>query len=670
MHPSQAHRRSDVQGLRAVAVLAVIAFHLGSPLRFGYLGVDVFLVISGYVICASLLREFARTRRIRLGAFYLRRVKRLFVPLLAAVGVSVLLFALVGPFASQRLVSNQTLAALGAFANLHFFVESGGYFTPALGSSFLLHTWSLSLEEQFYLVFPVGLLLLSRGCARVAPSRRFEAVACVLVFVGLANLAAVALFLDRFPGDVQFVNGTALSLGQHITLDSQGFAFFMPFTRGWQFLAGAAVAAVTLEWRTSGPGRAGTTLVLRVASYITLASLAAFFVWSTQESDRFLSVGRLGTTVLTATLIGLGTRRLNAWVLESPLMQAIGDRSYSLYLWHFPFLLFAELLPGRSPWATAVALGVSVLAAELSFRLIERPLQLMPAERFLPRAGRPLAGGLVVALLLVLVTRAGALERVAERSGRYAPTAPPQVSWEIENEFCETGLVEGYVCRSRPDGADVVLVGDSHAMALAPGLQAAAERSGRSWSVLAKPRCSFALFPQDDSCETWLSSALAQIDALAPRMVMVFQCARVRVGCPELPMTADAQMEWVLGVREAVLRLRREGIAVLLLADTPVVDPADVSQSFLFAGSNARVRTPDDLAIQRSEVLALVQEHIVDQGLVLQHLDLADGLCDPGSCRYESVSGEPLWFNADHLSYAGALDRSDLLSRALAEFAR
>lgn len=186
---SSSSRRLDVQGLRAIAVLMVIAFHAKLPLPGGFVGVDVFFVISGFVITSMLLREHARSGRIDLKRFYIRRFKRL-TPALAVMVVITLVAStlLSSPLGPQQNTALTGLGAIALIANLVIAQTSGGYFDAPAATNALLHTWSLSVEEQFYLVFPV-LLIVSLRFAR----RRPWAPAGVVAVVGLVSfVAAVA----------------------------------------------------------------------------------------------------------------------------------------------------------------------------------------------------------------------------------------------------------------------------------------------------------------------------------------------------------------------------------------------------------------------------------------------------------------------------------------------
>ena len=242
--------RADIQGLRAVAVLVVIAFHAGLPLSGGFVGVDVFFVISGFVITAMLMREWDLTGSVSLATFYLRRAKRLTPALALVVAFTAVASSLfLSPFEQQVQASQTGLGALGLVANWVIAVQTGDYFGPSAESNPLLHTWSLSVEEQFYLVFPIVILAAWRLGRRLG--RAHLAAVLVVSLMGLASLA--------------MIRGSSLG----ISADSWVIGYYSPFNRAWEFAAGAFLALLAPVLPRNKPaatiaGVAGVALLVLV----------------------------------------------------------------------------------------------------------------------------------------------------------------------------------------------------------------------------------------------------------------------------------------------------------------------------------------------------------------------------------------------------------------------
>jgi len=371
--------RPEIQALRAVAVGAVVLHH-GWPAvaPAGYMGVDVFFVISGYLITALLIREVGRTGGISLGAFYLRRARRILpAAVVVLVAVSALTLAVVPPrdwadwfrqiVASSLYYENWQLAAdsqIPAYADL----ES----TP------VQHFWSLSVEEQFYLVWPLLLIV-----AVVYARRRGRAIASpLLVVLGFVTAAS-------------FVHSLLLTSSDH------NLAYFSTIARTWEFGAGGLLALLA----TTTPR--GREVLRTVVSWCGLLLIAVPIV-AFRDPEVFPGVWALLPVVGTLAVIWAGTpatRWSTARVAGLRPVQWVGDVSYSLYLWHWPIFMFAPLLIGMpSPaWVMALLVVLSLIVAGLSKRLIEDPFR----ARRNPVARRPsvLLGGL--GILVAAIVSAG-----------------------------------------------------------------------------------------------------------------------------------------------------------------------------------------------------------------------------------------------------------------------
>ena len=339
--------RTDIQILRAVAVLAVIVFHAGFPLRAGYLGVDVFFVVSGYVIAALLIGEFRETGRLQLGRFYLRRIRRL-VPALAVMVTVVAFFSmLVYPvYSTFRPGFISGISGLFFTANVAIDRLNWDYFAPLSEWNPFLHLWSLGVEEQFYLFFP-GFLILTLFVAKKRPhyGGRIILAAIVVSFV-LAVFGASDLKIQ-------------LPFGQSFV------GFYSPVTRAWEFLIGVLIALL--------PARRVTSFASKVILVLASAGLVGSFVFL--EADIEDRVFPLVILVLsTAGIVWVGRVKPHAdqpMNILAKFMARIGDVSYSLYLWHWPLMVLLSYVLPASQWAKPLSLFISVPLAIVFYHLIE-----------------------------------------------------------------------------------------------------------------------------------------------------------------------------------------------------------------------------------------------------------------------------------------------------------
>ena len=363
--------RPDIEGLRGIAVLLVVLFHAGLPVAGGFVGVDVFFVISGFLITGLLLREHDRSGRVSFARFYARRVRRI-LPAAAAVLVVTLAaaYALVGPLDRPDVMADGASAAISV-ANIRFALAAGDYFTTITQPSPFLHFWSLAVEEQFYLVWPAVLFLIARGGRRGVP------------------LMLLAVLAASFAANVW------------LTASATNWAFYSLPGRAWQLAAGGllALAAGSLE--------RFARILLALAGWLAAIALAAsaLLLSSSLPYPGLLAVA---PTASAAVLIATGTA---AWgprlLLATPPIRFLGRISYSLYLWHWPILILPAIALGAPlELAPRLALaGAAVLVAWASWRLVEEPFRRGRLALARPRFVLP-AG---VAAILAVVALAGAL---------------------------------------------------------------------------------------------------------------------------------------------------------------------------------------------------------------------------------------------------------------------
>jgi peptidoglycan/LPS O-acetylase OafA/YrhL len=451
--PEPAGHRRDIDGLRAVAVLAIVAYHAFPRwIPGGFVGVDVFFVISGFLI-TGIIDRAREAGRFSYLAFYLRRARRIvpaYVVVLAATAALSLWLLL-----PLRLTwVGGALAASGLFLTNFAFTMSFGYFTPVVQQNPLLHLWSLGVEEQFYLVWPLLLAALSWKALRRA---RF-AVAVVVLAVSLA----AAQWLTTHDGAV--------------------WSFFLFPTRAWEFLAGGLLALAP-RFAPRGPASANAAGAVGLA--LILGSIALL-----SDATPFPGLSAVPACLGAAFVLwsGIGRDPAATAVLRSAPAVGVGLVSYSLYLWHWPALIFAREYAQRDlrPLEIATVLALSAGLAVVTWRYVEQPWR----RRATPRPARALA--LTLSPLLAFVALGAALFLTHGLPTRLSPAARQAAN--IENtdvnprrQACFTNLkpVAPNGCRygaaTDAKDYDVLVWGDSHADAVTPGVVDWA--TARGWSV-------------------------------------------------------------------------------------------------------------------------------------------------------------------------------------------
>lgn len=418
-------RLPALDGMRAVAVYLVVAFHAGVT-RFegGFIGVDVFFVLSGFLITRLLVAEYASTGRIDLVGFYARRARRLLPAAWVAVLVTAVVFMAFSNPVERADALDDARAAILYFANWHFIGAGQDYFAESIASSPFLHLWSLAVEEQFYLVWPVasiGLLALWRR--RPVAATGLVLVAAVVSAWWAASVASTDLLRAYYGTD----------------------------TRAYQLLAGAGLALV-LAHRDGGARRPISRSVAEVA---LAGGLAGVFLVAMRPGTDAVDRGMLAaavTVVMVAAVAGRpsGTPGPIERVLASRPLVMLGGLSYATYLWHWPLVILLErTLVLETGTRFVVVTLASTAAAKLSMDLIERPVRRrIGRDRRIDRAtiAIGLAGTLLIGLLAVpAIFRADVAQvRAAERPGFVPPpitvtVPPPTTSIELPDGDAETG---------------------------------------------------------------------------------------------------------------------------------------------------------------------------------------------------------------------------------------
>jgi peptidoglycan/LPS O-acetylase OafA/YrhL len=610
--------RDDIQGLRGVAVLLVVLGHAG--IRFlagGYIGVDVFFVLSGFLITGILLASAAKHGRISMTAFYARRARRILpAAALTLVVTDIVAYRLLN-FVRARETMWDSIWAAAFGANIHFARESTDYFARAQPPSALQHVWSLSVEEQFYLVWP-GLLAISLFGFAVLLHRRRQSEGGV-TDVGMGRLLAV----------IGVATAASLAYSIYDTDASRTSAYFSTLARVWELGLGAALAiAATSVARVPAALRA----VGGWAGLVAIALAAVLF----SERTAFPGYAALLPTVGAALLIGAGigdsaSRFGPGRLLAVGPLRYVGDRSYAFYLWHWPVLILAAeyaghnlsvvtnllLLAGafaisivsyrlvenpirRARWSNRqsavlwpASIGAVVLVAGLTFNFINgtasrldaaaaaaRPVRLAdpkPLASFQPARGTREAkgpeGGLVLPAVVAAVKAARSSAPIP------APLVPSPSSLLHDVYLFPSGCApndpdtSAKICRlgAPSSKTTVVIVGDSHAQMWMPTLLALAPK--KRWAVipLAKSGCNpsrwiksspgSATVPTDAQCQAWYRWMQTQVKALHPSVTLVTGAYGGSLGA-----RADAVVNAITSFTTAAKRSSKN---VVVIGDTP-----------------------------------------------------------------------------------------------------
>lgn len=482
--------RPEIDGLRAVAVAPVVLFHAGvQQISGGFLGVDIFFVISGFLITSILISELA-SGQFSFRAFYKRRARRI-LPALLVVIVSSLPFAWLFMSHGEFLVTARSAIYVLLFASNFFFFKQSGYFERSAESSPLLHTWSLGVEEQYYIFFPVLLWLVWRRAPRlVAPVLGLHFVASLLLCIGAAR---------SYPD----------------------FAFYLPLTRAWELLAGALCALLTEKPLT------------RFSNWLSAAGLAAILVslFSVRDDMPWPSaITLLPVAGVCLILLYAQAGTPVARLLSSPLLRGLGLISYSVYLWHQPVFALARIqsFGAPEPAVMAALCGLVILLSVVSWRYVEQPWRNGKLPAFAPgRLAQTiavtsialLAGGLLAGFATkgftalhtesqrqLMAYEESAYQREIERA------AGPCLQLERNASSTAPSCLEG--------GQELMIWGDSHAGMLSIGIRA----EGKSFVQMNAGSCPpvLGLDPaKSPACSRMNASHLAQVGKVQPKRLIL-----------------------------------------------------------------------------------------------------------------------------------------------------
>ena len=670
--PSRTRRlRPEIQALRAIAVGLVVTYHF-FPLRLpgGFVGVDVFFVISGFLITGNLLREAGRTGRIRYGQFLLRRAKRLLpASLLVTLTVSLAIAAWV-PRQLWAQFYSEAVAATLYVQNWLLAANSVDYLAANNQASPVQHFWTLSVEEQFYVVMPLLLIL----TIVILRKRWRTAVGWCLALGFVASLVYSVV----------------------LTTTDHSVAYFSTGTRAWEFLAGSLLAY--LGWRAPVGVRTGVSL----AGMVVIAGCGVLMSGQLPFPGAWAAVPVIGT--LLVLWAGMPSTALGAVYRLKPI-QWLGGVSYSLYLWHWPIVILFPFVVGHAATGPQklVLIGVSVVLAAASKYFVEDPfLGIKHRYQHAITLGTAWVG--VVAVLVVatgFTATARAQARVAASAvlaasvqhrdcfgamsmvphAKCSPDGMPPVdptfakndAHPVESGTCAGGkqldhIADGISCLyGDPDGArSIVVVGDSHARQWVAPFDALAKAKHMKLVTYVKPSCPMAATAvfwkgqENQDCMDWVTGSIPTIVALKPALVV--DAALVPAGYVEAGLSLDPEDKQVAAHRDSLNAFVAAGAKVVVMADTPyqAQDVPDCVAAHPDKQSQA-CATPRASALDgRSQPLLAAAAGV--KGVTV--VDLNPYLCAPTSCPVV-IGGVIVYKDRHHLTQSYAKSLEPMIESAL-----
>jgi peptidoglycan/LPS O-acetylase OafA/YrhL len=646
--------RPDVQALRGVAVLLVVAFHAWpGALPGGYVGVDVFFVISGYLITRLLRGEIEATGRIDFRAFYARRIRRLLPAAALVIVTTTVLVTLSYSPLEVREFAPTAIAAAVYLSNVWFAFLSVDYLQEGVHRNLLLHTWSLGVEEQFYVVWP---LLIA---------------ASALPFRSAGGLRGIAWMVA---GVCVLSFGCCLWL----TITLQNWAFFSLPTRAWELGVGAA--ATLLERRARALD--GTTRRAIVLAGL-LCILTAGFAFSART--RFPGYAALlpvagAFMIVIAGAADAGARAVG--VLRSGPLRRIGDLSYSWYLWHWPVLILVfDRWPTMDRNVVAIAgVGVSLGLARLTYVFVENPVRNHPALRARP------ARAFVVAMLLTIgtVSVVGVNRFAASRgdeAGRHRTMEQAAMDRpRLYGEKCFASALETdpreCVYGAANGKRTITLIGDSHAAQWFPAIEQLALARGLRLAVFVKAACPFAEVEPFDpklnrsyvECTQWRERVFQRIAQQRPVLVIA---ANSSFYDAFVGRDSEAQARWRRGLEASLDKLGRVSGHVAVIRDTPRPGfhvPACLARADPRGGKRVSLCT---FRLSESMLADAVNVERAAAGgrANVSLIDLTEVICASATCEVER-DGVVLFHDSQHLSATFVRSLTDTLLSRLPDAAR
>lgn len=673
----------ELDGLRACAMGGIVFFHAKvAGWDNAFIALDLFFVLSGFLVAHVVLAELEETGTVSLRRFYARRIRRLLPAAVLAIVTTAVVWMLVMPQPERVELVRQAQAALLWMANWQFIAEAQDYFADDINSSPFLHYWSLSVEEQYYIAFP----LLVLGAVRLAARRGLPTKPVVFGVLVLAFLASLASQL--------------LSAGVNETR-----AYFATDARAFQLLAGAIAALLIREAARRAPV-AGEVSWPRYGAWMALGGAAGYLLLGTEVVAMSESSRNIAATAWALLLVvgaySAPTSALSR-VLAHPVPVRLGQLTYGTYLWHWPLiLLFVEFTTLPAVVVAMTSLVFATALSALSHDLLERPVR---RARVLDRFGwRTVGAGIacstVAAVLVVpplletdrepaVLLTSSAGERVAELAAqeaenkRLARRVPDLDLVEVKTDRGPAGLCTADTLEDcllvDGDGPTVVLVGDSHAEMYGAGLRRLAEERGFTLYTSAHGGCPFQAGVVNLSANEECTSTRAEfyestLPAMEPDLVVFASSARSRNELPGRTVgdegeTGDVERLLATGAREATELAIEAGAEVAFVRTTIGTDGwgTEGPDPLECLATAARMRDcavtqPADRPVEDAVAKTLSVEY--DE---VHFVDALPVYCPDAPVCLPVLDGLPVWRNANHLNSSLVEDRRDLLYDAFVD---
>ena len=636
--------RADINGLRAWAVMAVVFFHFGLGFEGGFVGVDVFFVISGYLMTAIIMKGL-EAGKFSFFEFCLARARRIFPALITLIAVLLVLGWFWLPTFDYKELGTQSASSLVFLSNI-FFWDSAGYFDGAASDKWLLHTWSLSAEWQFYMLLPIFLVILWK----FKPGQKTAFMGMIFLF--LASLVVSAIGTPWRPSA----------------------AYYLLPTRGWEMAVGGIVFFLTLRGGLSDKTRQVFELI---AWPVLIASMFLF-------SSDYQWPGLWALFPVIATALLLLANNNNNPLFANPVAQWLGDRSYSIYLWHWPLIVALHFTGvDNNPFWISVALLASLMFGHISYQLIENRTRLSLSSlghyKQLFAIGGTMAAVGIMALSVRFVTIEGRISPAVDVAANAKMDRNPR-----QKECFNTPYRKGkpVVCNYGNDqNVAAVLIGDSHADALISGIGEAAAKYNEGVAVLSMLSCptiddiKFASHSgrYQNYCKDFNSWALQNLEQFSKEvpLILVSRTSTYVMGpnepdrTQELPIVyfskeqtsrgnINFQQEYGDAIVETACRLVKER-PVYLMRPVPefgIDIPTTLSRKLALEQKTQDITIPMTEYVQRNSLVWSAQDRAaLECGVKI--LDPLPYLCDNKVC-YGSRDGRPLYYDDDHMNVYGS----------------